>query len=111
MIKSKSKFRKEIASTKYNKENDNSYIVQSHSDVYYVWECVYFYNLCWCPFFKNHNEHNEKYIYEKILNKKVLFLIGDSHLEQWSFLIYPYTHRQGYTILFLYCNMESNVMQ
>lgn len=95
-----------IHNSKNNKENDNSYLIQTPSNVNYNWNCNYYHKLCWCPFLKNDNKHNEKYIFANIFKKNVLFLIGDSHLEQWSFLIYPYARMQGYTLLELYCNMK-----
>lgn len=110
LINSKSKYRKYISSiihsNNYNRENENSFILQSPFDVNYNWKCNYYHKLCWCPFFRNNNLHNEEYILKNIFKKKVLFLIGDSHLEQWSFLIYPYSHTQGYTLLNLYCNLN-----
>lgn len=38
-----------------------------------------------------------------ITAKNILFLVGDSHLEQLSFILYPYARKMGYTLLELYC--------
>lgn len=99
-------YKKYITSTMNFNKYDISYMIQSPSDVYYNWQCNYYGKMCYCPFKSNENHHNKSYIFENIFKMNVLFLIGDSHLEQWSYLIYPYAHQRGYTILEIYWHLD-----
>lgn len=103
LIDSKKKYDMKLKSYINIRSYNNSYMVQSPEDVDFNWSCNLYYKMCWCPFLNNRNQHNEKYLYDNIFGKNVLFLMGDSHLEQWYYLISPYAIKMGYTLLQLYC--------
>lgn len=108
---SKIKFKKYISAFLKNNNGNKSTLIQSPENVNYNWYCNLYLKMCFCPFFKNNNKNDESDVMKHIFSANIIFLIGDSHLEQWLFLIYPYAQKMGYTILSLYChgnNIGSN---